>query len=83
MLVGPRVARRRGLIVGAAVGAAAANRANENNQPAPAAPQEPAPQAAPEPVDETAELQKYADLHAQGVLTDEEFEAKKKQILGI
>lgn len=83
MLVGPRVVRRRALVAGAAVGVAAANRANANNQPEPAAPQEPAPQAAPEPVDETAELQKYADLHAQGVLTDEEFEAKKKQILGI
>lgn len=69
MLVGPRVVRRRALVAGVAVGVAAANRANANNQP--------------EPVDETAELQKYADLHAQGVLTDEEFEAKKKQILGI
>jgi hypothetical protein len=81
MLVGPRVARRRGLMVGAAVGAAAANRSNANNQPepTPVAPQE----AAPAPVDETAELKKYSDLHDQGVLTDEEFEAKKKQILGI
>lgn len=27
-------------------------------------------------------LQKLADLHGQGILTDEEFETKKKQILG-
>lgn len=29
------------------------------------------------------ELKKFADLHAQGILTDEEFTAKKKQLLGI
>jgi len=39
-----------------------------------------APPAAP---DSTAELQKLAELHNQGILTDEEFAAKKKQILGI
>ena len=33
--------------------------------------------------DYTAELQKLAQLKAQGIITDEEFEAKKKQILGI
>ena len=33
--------------------------------------------------DYTAELERLADLHKRGVLTDEEFEAKKKQILGI
>jgi hypothetical protein len=39
--------------------------------------------AAPAEPDYAAELQKLADLKAQGILTDEEFEAKKKQILGI
>jgi len=29
------------------------------------------------------QLQQIADLHAQGILTDEEFAAKKAQILGI
>ncbi|MGP0035458.1 MAG: SHOCT domain-containing protein, partial [Solirubrobacteraceae bacterium] len=29
------------------------------------------------------ELQKYAALKEQGVITEEEFAAKKKQILGI
>jgi Short C-terminal domain len=38
--------------------------------------------AAPEP-DYTAELQQLAQLKAQGVITEEEFQAKKKQILGI
>lgn len=43
-------------------------------QMAPAAPAEP---------DYTAELEQLAQLKAQGILTEEEFQAKKKQILGI
>ena len=39
--------------------------------------------AAPAVPDYTAELNQLAQLKAQGILTDEEFEAKKKQILGI
>jgi Short C-terminal domain len=44
----------------------------------------PAPAAAPagEP-DYMAELQQLAQLRDQGILTPEEFEAKKKQLLGI
>jgi hypothetical protein len=42
----------------------------------------PAPEAPAEP-DYAAELEKLAQLKAQGILTEEEFEAKKKQILGI
>jgi hypothetical protein len=41
------------------------------------------PPAAPAEVDYTAELQKLAELKAAGILTEEEFEAKKRQILGI
>ena len=33
--------------------------------------------------DYLVELQQLAELHAAGVVTDEEFEAKKKQLLGI
>ena len=44
---------------------------------------QPPPQAAPAQPDYTAELEQLAQLKAQGILTDEEFEAKKKQILGI
>jgi hypothetical protein len=41
-------------------------------------------QAPPSPADDNmVELRKLADLHSQGILTDEEFAAKKKQILGI
>ena len=50
-------------------------------QPAPAP--APAPVAAPAADDDMTELKQIADLHAQGILTDEEFAAKKAQILGI
>ena len=39
--------------------------------------------AAPAEPDYAAELEQLAQLKNQGILTDEEFEAKKKQILGI
>ena len=50
---------------------------------------EPEPQYAPPPPppaaepDVAGELTKLAELHTQGILTDEEFSAKKAQILGI
>jgi membrane protease subunit (stomatin/prohibitin family) len=47
-----------------------------------AAAQQAAPAAPAEP-DYAAELEKLAQLKNQGILSDEEFEAKKKQILGI
>ena len=40
-------------------------------------------QAPPEPEDDAAKLQNLAQLHAQGVLTDEEFAAAKAKLLGI
>jgi Short C-terminal domain len=49
-------------------------------QPAAAAP---APAAAPDEPEYMAELQKLAQLKEQGILTEEEFQAKKKQLLGI
>lgn len=51
---------------------------DDYDEPAPA----PAP-AAPAQTDYAAELQKLAELKAAGIINDEEFEAKKKQILGI
>ena len=42
----------------------------------------PPPAAAPED-DASAQLQNLAQLHTQGVLTDEEFAAAKAKILGI
>jgi predicted Zn-dependent peptidase len=48
-----------------------------------AAQQAAAPPAASAVPDYAAELEQLAQLKAQGILTEEEFEAKKKQILGI
>lgn len=39
--------------------------------------------AAPAEPDYAAELQQLAQLKSQGIITEEEFEAKKKQILGL
>jgi hypothetical protein len=50
-------------------------------QPAEMAAPAPAP-AAPER-EYVAELERLAQLRDQGIITDEDFEAKKKQILGI
>ena len=41
------------------------------------------PAAAPAEDDSMAQLEQLADLHTKGILTDEEFAAKKAQILGI
>jgi len=43
----------------------------------------PPPAEAPAEDDATTQLQNLANLHAQGVLTDEEFAASKAKILGI
>jgi hypothetical protein len=51
-------------------------------QPAASAPTQPAASAPAQP-DYTAELEQLARLKEQGILTEEEFTAKKKQILGI
>ncbi len=43
----------------------------------------PAQAAAPAEEDDSAKLANLAQLHSQGVLTDEEFAAAKAKILGI
>jgi hypothetical protein len=60
----------------------AADAAQQQQQMAPPPPQyaAPAPQA-PAGNDMTAKLQQLADLHAQGVLSDEEFAAAKAKLL--
>lgn len=79
-IIGPggarRRGRRRGLVVGAAVGSAAARR-NNNQQQQP----EPAPQISAD--DQMQQLEKLGQLKAEGILTEDEFQAKKKQILGL
>ncbi len=57
-----------------------ANQQAEQQQAAQAA--APAPQAAPQD-DTVVQLQQLAALKDQGILTQEEFDAKKKQILGL
>ena len=61
---------------------AADAQAQQQPQYAPPPPQyaAPVPQA-PAQDDLTAKLQQLADLHAQGVLTDEEFSAAKQKLL--
>ena len=66
------------------MGAKSAQRSQQAAQSAqPAEPQAQQAPAAPAEPDDAAEIQKYARLKDQGLLTEEEFEAKKKQILGI
>jgi membrane protease subunit (stomatin/prohibitin family) len=73
----------RGRMVMLAAGMRAGERRAQEAQQQQAAAQ-PAPQAAaPASTDSTAELKKLADLHASGVLPDEEFAAAKKKALGI
>jgi membrane protease subunit (stomatin/prohibitin family) len=75
--------RGRGLalMAGVAVGRHAASQQAAAQQQAQAQ-QAQAPPAAAPTKDVTAELQKMADLHKSGVLTDEEFAAAKKKLLG-
>ena len=82
-----RRTRRRALIAGAAVGGMAAHhtaRAGEQEQAqqAPTADVQDQAQYAPPPVDPADEIEHLAQLHASGVLTDEEFAAAKAKALG-
>jgi len=68
--------------------AAAQQEADQNAQIAELQAQQPAPPAvaapaAPAEPDPAAEIQKFAQLKEQGLITEEEFTAKKKAILGI
>jgi len=67
--------------------AAAAAATSAVPAPSPAPSPEPAPVApaaapVPAPTDAAASLERLAALHAQGVITDAEFEAKKAELLG-
>jgi hypothetical protein len=89
----PLVRQGPGLIRGAArvgVAAGVAGRVQHRQQQRWAAEEQPAyeqqaapMQAAPGEADYTAELEKLAKLRDDGVITPEDFEAKKKQLLGI
>ena len=55
---------------------------SSREEPAEAAAAAPAPAANDEP-EYVGELQRLAQLRDQGIITNEDFEAKKKQLLGI
>jgi len=75
-----RRSRRRGMIIGAAAASSRAKKqaAGQVAQPAVA----PVP-SAPASDDAIEQIKKLAELRDQGILTDAEFEAKKKQLLGL
>jgi hypothetical protein len=50
--------------------------------PAPAAPAAPPPSAADDMTRKIEQLKQLGDLKAQGVISEEEFEAQKRQLLG-
>ena len=55
---------------------------SSREEPAEAAAAAPAPAEAPEP-EYVGELKRLSQLRDQGIITNEDFEAKKKQLLGI
>ena len=90
----PLVRQGPGLVRGAArvgVAAGVAGRVRHRqeqkwaaqDQPAYAQETPAAPQAEPAEADYTAELEKLAKLRDEGVISADDFEAKKKQLLGI
>ena len=79
--VSGRVARRQNEKYAAKDQAAYEEQQAAYDQQQAAAPPPPAPAAGGD--ESIAEIQKLAELKQQGILTEEEFAAKKKQILGI
>ena len=76
-----RRSRRRGLLVGAAAGAAVAHHRGGREE---AEEQQPDDQTqyAPAPADPADQIEHLAQLHASGVLTDEEFASAKAKVIG-
>jgi membrane protease subunit (stomatin/prohibitin family) len=78
----PRRALRTAVVIGGAahIGAKKGEAAAQQQAAQQQADQQPPAAAAPS---DAAEIQKYATMREQGLITDEEFAAKKKAILGI
>lgn len=75
---------RRGMIAGAAISSSRAKKRAPAQAQMPAASSMAPPSTQPDSTDQTVEqIKKFAELKSQGILTDEEFEAKKKQLLGL
>ena len=82
------MAARTAVVAGTATavsGRVARRQAARYGEPSPygSEPQQYAPEPPAEEDDATAQLQKLAALHTQGVLTDDEFSAAKAKILGL
>jgi len=59
-------------------------RVNRRNATMSGSASNPAPESSPEPTgDAIAEIEKLAELRDKGILTEEEFSAKKKELLGL
>jgi hypothetical protein len=78
----------RGRIAAFAIGSHMATKRTEaamsqqaQAQPQQAQPQQAPPQAQPQQEDITQKLQKLADLHKQGILSDEEFQKMKTDLI--
>jgi Short C-terminal domain len=56
---------------------------DQQQEPEPQYEQAPPPPAAAPAPDPIAQLKQLGELHEQGILTDEEFAAEKKKLLGI
>lgn len=80
MPLGHRSARRRGMLMGAAIASS-----RNKSQPIATTPQvTPVPaRPAQQEADYIEQLKKLGELRDSGILTEEEFAAKKKKILGI
>jgi hypothetical protein len=89
-MMGRRMMRRRA-VVGGAIAVSAVSGARKNKaereaieQQTAANAQAPAEEVQAAPQDDlTAQLEQLNDLKNKGILTQEEFDAKKKQLLGI
>lgn len=82
MSLSNRSARRRGMLMGAAISSS-----RSKKQAAISATQQPASAQPSAPDNENPshieEIKQLAELHSKGILTDEEFASKKKQLLGL
>lgn len=84
MSLAHRSARRRGMIMGAAISSSRANKRATSQAGTPVQPAPAQPAVEPSSTDDTVEqIKKLAELRDQGILTEEEFGAKKKKLLGI
>jgi len=73
-----RRSTRRGVLIGAAIGSSRANKRAAAQAQTPAQ-----PASVPSTDDAIAQVKQLAELRDKGILTDAEFETKKKRLLGL